>query len=139
MRGRAVYPYATLKALLRWHPARFEVTIDGTAHSFVGYNVVVANTPVYGGGMRVAPGAVIDDGLFQVVAIGHIGRVGFLRQAPKVFVGTHVEHPAVSLWTGIKVEVEADRPFTVVADGEAISSSPAVVTIRPAALDVIAP
>ena len=61
-----------------------------------GYSVAVANSKAFGGGMYVAPDAKLDDGLFDVVVIGEIGKLRYLANLPKVFKGTHVEEDEVT-------------------------------------------
>ena len=62
--------------------------------------VAVGNGPSYGGGMRVTPGAVLDDGLLDVLVLHEISTAEFLRVFPKVFKGTHVGHPQVQVYRG---------------------------------------
>ncbi len=63
----------------------------------------------------------------------------FVVAFPRVFRGTHVRHPAVTMLRGAKVEVEASRPFPVYADGEPLGPLPASFTTVPGALEVVAP
>ena len=81
--GGLVYAYGALRALLSWRPARFEVELDppGERHAFSGYSVAAANSKAYGGGMLLAPDALLDDGLLDVVAIEHVGKLRFLANA----------------------------------------------------------
>ena len=68
-RGAAV-PLRRVRALATYRPGRFRVVVDGVARSTTAANVVVANSAYYGKGMQVAPAAVVDDGLLDVVVIG---------------------------------------------------------------------
>ncbi len=138
--GNLVYAYAALRALAEWRPARFEVTVDRKETiAFTGYSVVAANSKAYGGGMFVAPGAELDDGLLDLVLTGRVTKRRFLANLPKVFKGTHVDEPAVHVRRAAEVRIAADRPFTVYADGDPIAELPATVRIRPAALQVLVP
>lgn len=139
VRGNLVYLYAALRALVQWHPAGFQVTVDGERHDLSGYSVAVANSQAYGGGMFVAPQAVLDDGLLDVVATGHAPKTRFLRTLPKVFKGTHLSDPSVSTFRGARIEVAADRPFEIYADGDPIGAVPASLHVEPRCLRVIAP
>lgn len=138
-RGTAVYVLAVFRVLSRFRPARFRLTIDGEVVDLDGMFVAVGNANAYGGGMRVAPGAVLDDGLFDVVLVGAMGRGTLLAQFPRIFRGTHVSHPAVQVRRAREVRIEADRPFYLYADGEEIAPLPATLSIEPAALRVLAP
>lgn len=139
VKGPLVYAYAALKALSQWQPARFGVTVDGATRDFRGYSVVVANSAAYGGGMFVAPDARLDDGLFDVVTTGEVSKARFLVNLPKVFKGTHLSEDEVDVVRGASVEVSADRPFAVYADGDHLTDLPASLRVLPGALELIAP
>ena len=139
IRGNLVYAYAALKALASWKPARFEVIVDGEHHEVTGYTVAVANSKAYGGGMFLAPQAELDDGQLDVILSGATSKLHFLRSLPKVFKGTHLDEPTVHCFKGATVEVSADRPFTMYADGDPLADLPATVRVSPRALRVIVP
>jgi YegS/Rv2252/BmrU family lipid kinase len=149
VKGPLVYAYAALRALSQWKPAKFTLICEtdgdrgencehGT-REFSGYSVAVANSKAYGGGMFVAPDAVLDDGLLDVVTTADVSRSAFLRGLPDVFKGTHINRPEVGYFRCSRVRVEADRPFAVYADGEAITDLPATIGLLPRSLEVIAP
>jgi YegS/Rv2252/BmrU family lipid kinase len=137
-RGRPRYVGAVLAQLVVGRTARFELVLDGRAQQVEGWLVAVANGPSYGGGMRVAPRASLADGLLDVVVIGAIGKLEFLRTFPKVFSGAHVEHPAVAVHRAARVDLDADRTLAVYADGEPAGTLPATFEVRPAAVTVLA-
>jgi YegS/Rv2252/BmrU family lipid kinase len=139
MRGNLVYAYAALRALLRWKPARFTIRVDDERTRFTGYTVAVANSRAYGGGMFVAPDAELDDGQFDVVTIGEVGKLRFLGNLPKVFKGTHVEQDEVRVFRAPHLELSASKPFGLYADGEHITDLPASLRVLPRALRVLAP
>ncbi len=135
--GNLVYAYGALRALAAWRPATFHVSVDGAERSFRGYSVIAANTRCYGGGMCIAPDARLDDGELDVVMTEHIGRLRFLAKLPKVFKGSHVHEPTVHVLRGRRVEISADRPFTVYADGDPIAELPVTVAAVPRAVRVL--
>jgi len=137
--GRLVYLYATLRALAGWRPAGWTVVVDGATHAFRGFSVAVANSGVYGGGMRLAPDAALDDGLLDVVMLGDKPRRRLLVTLPRVFRGTHIDDPRLVLVRGRAVTFEADRPFVAYADGDPIAPLPATVRVAPRAVRVLAP
>jgi YegS/Rv2252/BmrU family lipid kinase len=140
VKGNAVYLYAALRALLGWRPAGFMVAVDGDRHEVSGYSVGVCNSRAYGGGMYVAPQAQLDDGLLDVLALGAISKPRFLfGLMPKVFKGDHLSEPTVSAWRGKTIDLAADRPFTIYADGDPIGELPARVEVQPRCLRVIVP
>ncbi len=139
VKGAAVYPYATLKSLARWKPVDFSLKLDGVERDFTGFNVVVANGGSYGGGMKIAPHASVDDGYFDVVTIAAVPRLTFLRIAPQIFSGGHIDHPAVQVSKAKEVSVTTSRPFPVCIDGEIAGSGPLAARIRPLAVRVLVP
>ena len=139
VRGQLVYVYATLKALAAWRHARFQVTVDGERHEITGYSAAVANTGVFGGGMRLVPHAELDDGRLDVLMSEEGSKLRFLRNLPRVFKGTHVNEPTTHFLRGATVEVRADRPFKVYADGDPIADLPIHAGVEPKCLRVIVP
>ena len=137
--GRLVYVYGAMRALAAWKPATFELLLDGEPITTTGYSVAASNTGRYGGGMQIAPDASLDDGLLDVVLIAQHSKRGFMRNLPRVFGGTHVHHPAVRVLQGRELRVDADRPFTVYADGDPIGDTPVMIRIVPHALRVLVP
>ena len=139
IKGNLVYLYAVLRAMAAWKPARFTVVLDGESHEFTGYSVAAANGKAYGGGMFFAPDAELDDGRLDIVWVSQVPKLRYLAHVPSVFRGRHVEHDEVTVLRGTEVELSADRPFAVYADGDHITDLPARVRVLPRALRVIAP
>ncbi len=139
IRGNLVYLYAALRALAGWRPARFTVVVDGAPIEFTGYSVAVANSRAYGGGMFIAPNAELDDGRLDVVMTGKRPKLRALSSLPKLFKGTHTSDPNVRVVRGSVVEVAADRPFDIYADGDPVGALPATLRVEPRCLRVIVP
>ena len=139
VKGNAVYLYAALRALAAWKPASFTVIVDGERHTISGYSVAVGNSKAYGGGMFVLPQAELDDGELDVMLTRHISKLRALRELPKVFKGTHGDSDHVEFLRGEEIEVTADRPFVIYADGDPIGATPAMIRVEPRCLRVIAP
>ena len=137
--GTFVYTYGVLRAIAGFKAAAWEVVVDGATHGFSGYSVAVCNSGVFGGGMFLAPDAKVDDGLLDVVMIANQSKLAYLRGLPRVFKGTHLDHPAVTLVQGREVTFGADRPFTAYADGDPLVDLPTTVRALPNALRVVAP
>jgi YegS/Rv2252/BmrU family lipid kinase len=138
LKGRPRYVGAVLAELVVGRRAGFELVLDGRVSRLRGWLVAVANGPSYGGGMRVAPRASLADGMLDVVVIHDTGKLEFLRTFPKVFSGRHVEHPAVAVHRAARVELDADRPLAVYADGEPAGTLPATFQVRAGAVTVLA-
>jgi YegS/Rv2252/BmrU family lipid kinase len=141
IKGNLVYAYGAIRALAGWRPARFELTLhDGTRHEITGYSVGAANSKAYGGGMYAAPDAELDDGLLDVITLADMPRWRFLTSLmPKVFKGTHVDEPEVTVLRTSQVTIAADRPFTLYADGDPIAELPVTVRVLPRAVQVLLP
>jgi YegS/Rv2252/BmrU family lipid kinase len=140
VRGNLVYAYGALRALLGWKPARFEVTLDGSAPRVLdGYTVAAANSKAYGGGMFLAPDASLEDGLLDVVLVGQVPKFRFLRLLPTVFKGQHVHQPNVEILRAREIEISADRAFAMYADGDPIGQLPVTIRALPKAVRVIVP
>lgn len=141
IRGNLVYTYGALRALLSWRPATFTVTLDrDRTRTIVGYTVAAANSKAYGGGMYAAPGAELDDGLLDIVTCEDMPKHRLLTSVlPKLFKGTHVGEPEVTVLRAAEVTIAADRPFTLYADGDPIAELPATVRVLAGAARVLVP
>jgi YegS/Rv2252/BmrU family lipid kinase len=139
LRGNLVYAYAALRTLLTWKPGRFTVRAGEERVRFTGYSVAVANNSAFGGGMLVAPDAELDDGEFDIVTVGEVGKLRFVSNLPKVFKGTHVDEDEVRVFRAAQLELTASRPFPVFADGEHLTDLPASLRVLPRALSVLVP
>jgi YegS/Rv2252/BmrU family lipid kinase len=140
--GNLVYAYGALRALASWRPARFAIELDppGERLSFTAYTVGACNSKTYGGGMRAAPDAMLDDGLLEVIVLETVSKREFLTKLlPRVFKGTHVELPSVHVFRAAAVEISADRPFTMYADGDPIGELPVRVSTVGGAISVLVP
>lgn len=137
--GQLVYAYAALATVAGWRHATFTGAVDGVPLQLHGWTVAVCNSGTYGGGMRLAPQARLDDGLLDVVTIGATSRRTFLAALPQVFRGTHVHRPQIAVRPARTVHLAADRPFRVFADGDPVGSLPCTVSVRPAAVRMLLP
>ena len=139
LRGNLVYAYAAIRTLLGWKPARFTIRVDEERIRLSGYSISVANSKAFGGGMYIAPNAELDDGAFDIIAVGEVSRLRFVANLPKVFKGTHVDEDEVRVFRAQHLELSASRPFPVYADGEHLTDLPATLRVLPRALSVLVP
>ncbi len=136
--GRPLYTVAALRTLATFSPLRFTLTLDDEEPlSYPGWLVAMGNSTSYGGGMRIAPRARVDDGRIDVTVVGPVSRLEFVRTFPRVFAGTHLSHPRVEALTARRVRVEADRPVDCYADGERCGPLPVDVRSVPGALQIL--
>lgn len=98
-----------------------------------------ANTPVYGGGMKIAPQARMDDGLLDVCVVGGVDPFKLFCLFPTVYSGGHLKVREVEYFQSSRVRVETEYPLDVYADGEYVCQTPVEVGIQRAALKVVVP
>jgi diacylglycerol kinase family enzyme len=98
-----------------------------------------ANTPFYGGGMKIAPEAKLDDGLLDVCVVGGIDPFRLFCLFPTVYSGRHLHVREVNYFHSSRLRVETEAPIDVYADGEYVCRTPIDVSIQRAALKVISP
>lgn len=134
-RGQMRYNLATVAELRTFRPLSYSLDLDGVTHELDAMLVAVGNGPSFGGGLRITEGALLDDGLLDVVVIKPVSRVELVRTYPKLFSGTHVTHPQYERFRARRVTVAA--PGVVgYADGERIGSLPLTVECTPRAVKV---
>ena len=140
LRGRALYTVAAVRTLFSFSPLRFSLTCDdGAVAEYPGWLVAVGNSTSYGGGMKVAPRARVDDGRLDVTIVGPVGKVEFVRAFPRVFRGTHLSHPRVDSLRVSQVRIDADRAIDCYADGERCGPLPVDIQAVPGALTLLLP
>jgi diacylglycerol kinase (ATP) len=137
-RGQLRYVLATLVELRVFEPLPFTLDLDGRERRVEAMLVAVGNGPSYGGGLRIAPDASLDDGRLDVVIIKAMSRAALLRTFPRLFTGGHTSHPAYEHHRVRSVTIDA--PGVVgYADGERLCPLPATVDVVPDALEVLVP
>ncbi|HVM39169.1 MAG TPA: diacylglycerol kinase family protein [Acidimicrobiia bacterium] len=141
LHGTPLYVAAVLRTLATYRPRPVRIVVDGTEHHRRAWLVAVGNGRSYGGGMQVTPAADVRDGRLEVTVVSDVSRFEFLRTFPRVFKGTHVDHPAVDTFTGQEVAVETTESgdMQVFADGEDFGTLPVTVRVVPAALPLLLP
>ena len=138
-RGRSRYVLALLIELVRLRPRIYRLVLDGEVVETRALLVSVGNNVSIGGGMRVTPDALLDDGLLDVMIVRPLSRLAFLRIFPRVFAGTHLSDPRVSIVRAKTVRIETDGTVVAYADGERMGALPAVIEVHPRVLRVLAP
>ncbi|WP_182376315.1 diacylglycerol kinase [Nocardioides sp. WS12] len=134
-KGQMRYNLATLAELRVFEPLHYVLDLDGEERQVEAMLVAVGNGPSYGGGLRITHGAVLDDGLLDVVLIKPMGRVELARTFPKLFNGTHVNHPQYERHLVRRVTV-ASAGIVGYADGERFGPLPLTVECVPGAVKV---
>jgi diacylglycerol kinase (ATP) len=137
-KGQMRYNLATLAELRTFSPIPYVLDLDGEEHRFDAMMVAVGNGPSFGGGLRITEGALLDDGLLDVVVIRPMSKTALVRTYPKLFKGTHVHHPEYRHYPARSVTVAAPG-VVAYADGERIGALPLTVEVVPQALRVLVP
>lgn len=138
-RGRSRYVLALLIELAGLRPHSYRLVLDGEVVEVDALLVSVGNNVSIGGGMRVTPHALLDDGLLDVMLVRPLSRFAFLRIFPRVFAGTHLSDPRVTVLRASRVQIQADAAIVAYADGERMGALPADIEVRIGALRVLAP
>jgi diacylglycerol kinase (ATP) len=137
-KGASRYTIAMLLELVTLRPIQYKITHDGETFESGGMMMSVGNGVSLGGGMKVTPTALVDDGLLDILVVGPLTRIQFLRIFPKVFAGTHIEDPRVRIVKAKKIRIEADD-VVAYTDGERFAALPIDIEVKPGALKVFAP
>jgi diacylglycerol kinase (ATP) len=137
-RGALSYVEGGLRALFAYRMPRVRVSVDGReVHRGPLLLGAIANGPCFGGGMRVAPQARIDDGAFDVVLAGGLSKPAALALFPRLLLGRHVNHPRIAVVRGRRVELESAHEVWLEADGEPVGVLPASLELVPSALNIV--
>jgi diacylglycerol kinase (ATP) len=141
LRGPLIYFYAVIHTLITFAPPHMKVIYDGGEFEGKVMFTVVNNLPRFGGGMRIAPEARIDDGLLDLVIVKEVPKPVLLSIFPKVYNGRHVGHPAVQIIRTRRAEITIDRTMTMYGGGEPLqpveAGEPVVVEVVPGGLGII--
>ncbi len=131
-----VYSLRLLREFFRYRPKFYRVEVDGRVVEGEFLTVAVANGPIFGGGMRIAPRARADDGLLDVILIGALSPGEFLLNLPRLYRGTLLNHPKVNLLRGREVRIKTEDMYGQY-DGELFRASTLFLRIKPMALNMV--
>ena len=137
--GKLGYTICVLKTLRKFRSFEIEITIDGRSMRERVIMVTIANGPFYGGGMKIAPQAIMNDGVLDICIVKEISRWELLRQFPKVFKGTHISHPRIVMTSGRRISLVSNEPRGIFADGEYVGNLPAECTIGSQTIQIMFP
>ncbi|MET8474396.1 diacylglycerol kinase [Streptomyces sp. NPDC006422] len=135
--GRFKYDLSIALELATFKAVPFKLTLDdGTVREVAATLIAVGNGTSYGGGMRICADADMGDGLFDVTVVGDCSRTTLLKVFPRVYKGTHLDHPAVTVHRAARVELAAEH-ITGYADGEPVGALPLVAECVPGAVRIL--
>jgi YegS/Rv2252/BmrU family lipid kinase len=141
--GTAAYFGASLRALVNARLGNLKVTVtrDGKTeeHKIRSFMIAICNGSYFGSGMKVAPMAEVDDGLFEVVALGATSKLGFAMTSRGIYTGAHLGQAGTVHLRGQKIVIDlanedARDVFLLDVDGEPMGGLPLTVEVVPKAL-----
>jgi len=135
--GTIPYVAGLLRTLFIYKNKPVVVKVGDEVESLRVLNVVVANGGYLGGGMHIVPGAELCDSLLDVAIVGDMGKFELLKELPKVYKGTHVNHPKFKMKKAAHATIESPETMLVYADGELLGECPAAFRIVPKALSLV--
>lgn len=135
--GTIPYMMGLLRTLIGYRNRNVTIDIDGKKETTRVLSIMVANGNYLGGGMNVAPNALMDDKLFDVTIIGDIGKINLIKSLPMLYNGTIGDHPKVRFARASNVSVDLKERILVQADGELLGEGPVSFRIVPAALNIV--
>jgi YegS/Rv2252/BmrU family lipid kinase len=134
--GTIPYVIGLLKSLVNYQNKLVTISTDDKTESKRILSVIVANGCYFGGGMRVAPLAAIDDGMLDVITVGDMGKLELLKAFPTIYKGTHIRHPKVEAEKTTRLDIGSMEKFLVHADGEFLGEGPVTFDLIPSALSI---
>ena len=137
-RSHGGYALSASREIFGFAPFPMNISSDESAANFrPTILAAVANAPAYGGGMKIAPQAKIDDGLLDVCVVRAMNPFKLFCLFPTVYFGHHLNFSEVEYSQAPSVRIEAEFPFDVYADGEYVCQTPAEFSVAPSALKVV--
>lgn len=147
LRGNGGYVLSLLPTIFRFAPFPIQIRAATPRRSAPdGWSVrcqqsallaAFANTPGYGGGMKIAPKAKMDDGLLDVCVVGGLDPFKVFFLFPSVYSGRHLTIDKVEYFQDSRLRVETEHPLDVYADGEYVCQTPVEIAVERAALKIV--
>jgi diacylglycerol kinase (ATP) len=138
--GRLRYVAAALHALAGYKALGVRIEFPEGEQSAVEAKVLLAgalNTPTYGAGLRLAPGATVDDQLLHVFLVEDLSTIGVLKLLPRLLASGELRTPRVKRWQVKRVRMSTDRPCLFHGDGEILGPTPVEIEVIPGAVQVL--
>lgn len=137
--GSFAYIAALIKTIFSYKGSKINIKIDESEFNENSLLIAVANGRYYGGGMLPAPEAKINDGLFHICHIKHVGKLKMFALFPRFMKGKHGDIREVSMLIGRNVRIEANSELPVNVDGETFFSRQISFEIIPGGINIIVP
>jgi len=131
------YLMGMLTTLVTYHNHEMSLELDNKQEEKKVCTVIMSIGKYGGGSMLIAPNADPTDGLFDVVVIGDVSKPDLLYSLPRIYKGTHLTHPKITVTRVKHVKVDCKTNLALQADGELLGQSPATFSILPSALRLL--
>jgi diacylglycerol kinase (ATP) len=129
---------STVRSILNYQPAPLQVQLDDTDwYEGKALVVAVANGTTFGHGMKIAPNAQIDDGLFDVILVKDVSKLETLMALRRVYDGSHLTHRAVDFRKAKRVQIRSAAPISLDLDGEFADGVQMTFEVRPGMLRLL--
>lgn len=135
--GKPAYLMGLLSTFATYKNHNVHLTIDSNNEDWKICTIVMSNGKYGGGSMFIAPEADPSDGLFDVIAIGDINKLDLLWSLPRIYRGTHLTHPKVTLKRAKEIIIYSKEKMSIQADGELLGEAPARFTVLPSSLHIL--
>jgi YegS/Rv2252/BmrU family lipid kinase len=135
--GKTSYLMGLLSTFITYKNREIQMTLDGQKENRRVCTIIMSNGKYGGGSMFVAPEADPSDGLFDVLIIGDISKPDLLCSLPRIYRGTHLTHPKVTLKRAKVVEIYPKSRMSIQADGELLGDAPARFSVLPSVLNIL--
>lgn len=133
------YPLAAIQALFSFAPAEIHVTTETVEKKRLAILAAVGNAHRYGGGIKIVPKAILDDGLLDVCLVSRISKLKVLFCLPLIYFGGHTRLKEVEYFRARTARIETNPALDVYADGEPVCRTPVEISLEPRSLAVIVP
>ena len=135
--GKPAYLMGLLSTFATYKNRNIHITMNGQTEDRKVCTIVMSNGKYGGGSMLLAPDADPSDGLFDVIIIGDVTKPDLLRSLPRIYKGTHLTHPKVTVRRTDLITISSDEPMAIQADGDLVGEAPARFTVLPSALNIL--
>lgn len=133
----SAYLLALFTTLITYGNKTVTIDIKGESAKVIICTVIAGNGRFGGGGMMTTPDADIRDGLLDVLVVGNLSKPDLLISLPRIYNGTHLSHPKVTLSRTNEVTIKSNSLMTVQADGEIIGETPVTFGVLPSAMNLV--
>lgn len=138
MKGFLSFMLGAVSTIILYKNKDFDVVIDDEIVLSERMNsVIVANGNYFGGGMKVAPEAKMDDGVFDIIIFGDLSKVDLIRSFPLIYDGKHLSHPKLKYYRGSRLKVSSGGKGLIEVDGEIPGNDDAEFELLPKALEIL--